>query len=123
MYGCANFSRYSSILASVAAASDLTLERGYENRPRIAGIDDVVEIAAAGGDVWMREFFPILFDLGFRRGSFVLALGDFLAKQDLDRSLRTHHRYFGGWPRDVEVASNVLGAHDVVRAAVGLAGY
>ena len=39
-----------------------------------------------------------------------------------DRALRAHHGDLRGRPGEVDVGAEVLGAHDVVRAAVGLAG-
>jgi hypothetical protein len=52
----------------------------------------------------------------------VLGLQDLLAAQDVDRALRAHHRDLRGRPGEVDVGAEVLGAHDVVGAAVGLAG-
>ena len=45
-----------------------------------------------------------------------------LAEDDVHRALRAHHRDLGRRPGEVDVAADVLAAHDVVRAAVGLAG-
>src|SRR4029453_587356 len=57
---------------------------------------------------------------GFR--FLVGGLIDLLLEQDLDRALGAHHGNLGGGPRQVDVASDVLGAHHVVGAAIGLAG-
>mmetsp|Transcript_53429 Transcript_53429/g.78040 ORF Transcript_53429/g.78040 Transcript_53429/m.78040 type:complete len:400 (+) Transcript_53429:208-1407(+) len=43
------------------------------------------------------------------------------AEDDLHRPLGAHHRHLGGGPGVVDVRAQVLAAHHVVRAAVGLA--
>src|SRR3990170_6057597 len=102
------------------ALAPQALQRIDQGGTRVAGIDDVVEIAVSRRDVGVREFFAILLDLRLRRGSRIVAVRDLLSKQDLDRPFRAHHRDLGSWPGDVEVAADVLRAHHVVRSAVSL---
>ena len=56
------------------------------------------------------------------RASIFGGIADIAAEDDLDRALRAHHRDLGRRPGVVDVAAQVLGAHDVVGAAIGLAG-
>src|SRR5690606_39865407 len=79
-----------------------------ETGPGVTRIDDIIEIAAARGDVRMREMLPILLDLRIGRGGRVFGFRDFPAIEDLDGSLRSHHGDLRRWPCDVEVAANVL---------------
>src|SRR5437867_2274240 len=97
------------------------LQRGYERRPCVPRVDDVVDVPSTSGDVGMRKLLSIFLDLCFCRSRFVFAFGDFLAKQNLHRSLRSHHGDLGRRPRDVEVAADVFRAHDVVGAAIRFA--
>src|SRR2546425_10065687 len=85
-------------------------ERRDQTRARIAGIDDVVEVAPRGGFIGVRELLPVLVDLLLGRLPFV---------QDLDRALRPHHRDLGGGPGDIVVAADMLGVQHVLRAALG----
>src|SRR6202012_5015631 len=48
--------------------------------------------------------------------------GEVAAVQDVDGSLGAHDGDLAGGPGEVDVAAEVLGAHDVVGAAVGFAG-
>ena len=43
-------------------------------------------------------------------------------REDVDGTLGAHDGDLGGRPGEVDVSAEVLGAHDVVGAAVGLAG-
>src|SRR6266550_2348854 len=97
------------------------LQRIDEGGPGVTWIDDVVEITASGGDVWMREHLAVFFDLGVCGCRLILALGDLFSKENLYRTLRSHHRNLSGRPRYVEVAADVFGAHDVVRSPICLA--
>src|SRR5258708_5622184 len=54
--------------------------------------------------------------IAFTRG------GQFTPVQDIDRALSPHDGDLRRRPRDVDVTAEVLGAHAVVRAAVGLPG-
>src|SRR5262245_15930111 len=92
-----------------------------ETRPRVARIDDVVDVAATRGDVRMRELVAVLVDLAVRGAVWIRAVVDLFSEQNLHRALWSHHRDLRRGPRDVVVAANVLGRHDVVRAAVRLA--
>src|SRR2546427_3416954 len=81
-------------------------------RPRVARIDDVVEVAARRRLIGMGELFAVLVGALFARFSFI---------ENLDRSLGTHDGDLRRGPGHVVVAADVLGAHDVVRAAIRLA--
>src|SRR5687768_6852049 len=105
------------------ALSPQCIEGVDETRSRIARIDDVVEVAAASRYVRMSELRPVLFNLLVRRLRGVRALCDFLAKENVHRAFRSHHSDLGRGPGNVEVATNVLGAHDVIRSAVRLSRY
>src|SRR3990172_4929039 len=59
------------------------------------------------------------FRLGLLR---VVRLDEFLPEDDADRPVRAHHGDLGGRVGEVHVRPDVLGRHDVVRAAVRLAG-
>ena len=98
------------------------LERVDQPRTRVARIDDVVDVAAGRGDVGMRELRAVL----ARSCASVASAGSPLSAISLLNRISTapfgpHHRDLRRGPRDVEVAADVLGAHDVVRAAVRLA--
>ena len=91
--------------------------------------DDRVDVAALGRDVGVGQRVVVLLDqLGTapvdgparrpRLGGFL----ELVAVEDVDRALGAHHRDLGGRPGDVDVGAEVLGAHHVVGAAVGLAG-
>ena len=63
--------------------------------------------------------------LGDESGAFrsrIIRRRDRVLEDDVDRALRAHHRDLRGRPGEVHVAADVLAAHDVVGAAVGLAG-
>ncbi len=77
----------------------------------VAGVNDVVEETAGGCEIRMREALTI----------FGLALlGRITLVEDLDRALGAHHRDFRRRPRDVVVAADMLGVHDVVCPTVRL---
>src|SRR5213078_817065 len=84
--------------------------------------DDRVDVAAFGGGVRVGQGVLVVGDEGGPGGVGVGGLGQLAAVQDVDRALRSHHRDLGGGPGEVEVGAEVLGAHHVVGAAVGLAG-
>src|SRR5437867_3401143 len=74
-------------------------ERVDQARPRVARVDDVVQIAARGGLIGVREFIAVFRDLLFGRLALV---------ENLDRALRPHHRDLRRGPGDVVVAADVL---------------
>ena len=80
--------------------------------------DDVVDVAQARRDEGVGEAFLVF---GLARGQ-GLGVAGLLAEDDLDRALGAHDRDLGGGPGVVDVAAQVLGAHDVIGAAIGLAG-
>ncbi len=56
-----------------------------------------------------------------RRAAGIVRLGELAAEDDVDRALGPHHGHLGRRPGEVEVGADVLAAHHVVGAAVGLA--
>src|SRR5437763_2382685 len=88
-------------------------ERVDQARPRVARVDDVVQVAPRRREVGVGELLPVL-GLAVVGGLFPLV-------QDFDRALRPHHRYLRARPGDVVIAPDVLRVHHVVRAAVRLA--
>ena len=97
-------------------------ERVDQPRPGVARVDHVVDVAPRGGGVRVGELLGVLVDQPRRRRRGISAPGDLVLEQDLDRALGSHHRDLRRRPGQVQVAPDVLGAHDVVGAAVGLAG-
>ena len=83
--------------------------------------DDVVDVAARRGGVRVGEPLLVVGDEPRALGRRIGRGGDRVAVEDVDRALGAHHRDLRGRPREVHVAADVLAAHDVVRAAVGLA--
>src|SRR5699024_12050725 len=88
--------------------------------------DHRVDVPALGGDVRVDEGVLVLglqlqtqlVDvLAVRRG-----LLELVAVDEPDGAGGTHDGDLRGGPREVDVRAHVLGAHDVVGAAVGLAG-
>src|SRR4051794_33295811 len=98
------------------------LECGDDLRPGLRRRDDVVDVAALSRRVRVGEARLVVVDellaaLVGRRGLLQVATVD-----DVHRALRAHDGDLGLRPGEVEVGEHVLGAHDVVGAAVGLAG-
>ena len=87
--------------------------------------DHRVDIAAFGRGVRVEQRVLVLLD-ELRAQLLALLVGfdrrERAAVQDVDRALRAHDGDLGGGPGEVEVGAQVLGAHDVVRAAERLAG-
>src|SRR6516162_5242584 len=88
----------------------------------VAGADDGVEVSALGGDVGIGEAVAELLDLGGALGLGVVGLLELAAVDDVDRAFRAHHGDFGGGPGIVDVGADVLGGHDAIGSAIGLAG-
>src|SRR5204863_442565 len=97
------------IIFVVDAYDAMTSDRVY--RPRLSHEEAVDELRRCAGT----QFDPLIVD------AFVGRL-ELLPEDDVHRPLRPHHRHLRRRPGEVEVGPNVLRAHDVVRAAVGLAG-
>src|SRR5262249_38717464 len=94
---------------------------GNDLRTRVGGLDDVVDVAERRGDVGIGELLVVLGDQAGPFGGRFFRLVGFLLVQDVDGTLGAHDGQLGTGPRHVVVGADVLGAHDVVRAAVGLA--
>src|SRR3954463_11509606 len=59
------------------------VERVDQPRACVARVDDVVDVAAAGGDVRVRELRRVLGHLGVHRGGRVVRFGDLALVDDL----------------------------------------
>ena len=97
-------------------------ERLDQPRPGVPRVDHVVDVAARGRGVRVGELRGVLLDQPGGGGGRIVGLRDLLLEEDLDRALGAHHRDLRRGPGEVEVAPDVLGAHDVVGATVRLAG-
>src|ERR1700722_5905891 len=86
------------------------------------GADDGVDVAALGGGVGVGEGVLVLLDLPLAQRLGVVGAGEFAAVEDVDGARCAHDGDLGGGPGEVDVRAEVLGAHDVVGAAVGFAG-
>ena len=86
------------------------------------GADDGVDVAAFGGGVRVGEGVFVLGGFLLAELAGVVGGGQFAAVEDADGAGGAHDGDLGGGPGEVDVAAEVLGAHDVVGAAVGLAG-
>ena len=93
-------------------------ERPGDPRARVRRKDHFIDEAPLGDREGVGETGFILLGMGFDLNRVV----EFAAEENLDGTLRTHHRDLGGWPRKVDIAAKMLGTHDVVGAAIGLAG-
>src|SRR5208337_1456928 len=88
---------------------------------RIGRLDNIIDQAAASGDVGGREGRAVLLDqLGATRGLVVGCL-HLLAEDDLDGAFGPHDGDLGGWPGKNAIGPQVLRAHGQMCAAVGLA--
>src|SRR5262245_8086058 len=92
-------------------------ERPADPPTRLARHDNVVDVAAVSGDERVGELLSVL--LGALGD--LLWIAEVLAENDLHRALRPHYRDLGRRPREVDVAAQVLRAHDVVGPTVRLA--
>lgn len=108
---------------------DLALQqsqRGADVTAGVRGRDHRVDVAAFGRDIRVDEgVLVLLLKLESQRVDVLALLCGFLevlAVDEADSAGRAHHGDLGGRPSDVDVAAHVLGAHDAVGAAVGLAG-
>lgn len=72
--------------------------------PGVVRHDDVVDIAAVAGDKRVGEALPVF--LGAGRD--LVRIADVAAKDDFDRALRPHHRYFRRRPGEINVAAQVF---------------
>jgi ABC-type Fe3+-hydroxamate transport system substrate-binding protein len=88
------------------------------------GLDHVVDVAALGGDVGVGEALLVVLAISSARArsSGRRRLGELLAVDDVDRALGPITAISAVGQAKVEVGAEVLGVHDVVGAAVGLAG-
>ena len=82
--------------------------------------DHVVDVAALRSGVRVRELLLVVGDQlrALRIG--VAGVVELAAEDDVHRAVRPHHGDLRSRPGEVEVGADVLGAHDVICAAVGL---
>src|SRR5438876_9720418 len=97
-------------------------EAGRKARPRVTRQDDLVHVAALGGDVRIGELLPVFASLRVFEGARIGRGVHLATVEDVHRALGPHHRDLGRRPRQVHVTPDVLRRHDVVRASVRLAG-
>ena len=94
--------------------------------PGVRRGDDRVDIAALGGDIRVGEGLLVVLDeAGAGRVDIPAGVDDILdllAVEDVHRALGAHDGDLPGWPGQVDIGAEVLGAHDVIRPAVGLPG-
>ena len=114
MFPCLRFGPGTRLVSSVSSAV-------ISLRPRLVRHDHVVDVAALGRRVGVGEprlvvVHQLLAPLVGRRGALDVAPVD-----DVHGALGPHHRHLRLRPGEVEVGQHVLGVHDVVGAAVGLA--
>src|SRR4051812_23178249 len=88
--------------------------------PGLGRPDDVVDIATGRGDVRVRELCLVRRNEPATLGRLVLGSGKLVLVDDVDRTVGAHDGDLGARPCEVDVAADVLAAHYVVRAAVGL---
>src|SRR5437763_16066736 len=97
------------------------LERADEPRTRLLGRDDLVDVAELGGLEGVGERLPVVGDEPLALALGVLRALDLVAEDDVDGAVRAHDGDLGRRVGEVHVAADVLGGHDDVGAAVGLA--
>ena len=85
-------------------AIEFTALRCQERAGHVVGVFGG-KLGAHGGNIFARFF-----------GSL-----DLVTEQNVDRTLTTHNRDFGGWPSQVDVGSELFRAHNDVSTAVSLA--
>ena len=115
MFPCFLRGFVSRLSASISSAA---IRRGRVSRRQ----DHVVDVAAGCRDVRVVEPRLVLGDEPPPLGDRVVGRRDLVLEDDVDRALGAHHRDLRRRPGEVHVAPDVLGAHDVVGAAVRLAG-
>src|SRR3954470_14656832 len=89
------------------------LERRDELRPCLVRDDDVVDVAALGRRVRVREARLVVVDQALAALVRRRRLLELAAVDDVDGALRAHHRDLRRRPREVEVGEHVLRGHDV----------
>src|ERR1700730_5479844 len=97
-------------------------QRVDEHGAGLLGLDDVVDVAALGRVVGVGELLTVVLDQLRGLGGGIRGLGDVPAGDDVHRALGAHAGDLRGGPGHVVIGTDVLAAHDVVGAAIGLAG-
>ena len=100
-----------------ASISSAAIRRGRVSDGRMTCVD----VPARRRGVGIRELRLVLPHQPRRSAAGSLRACDAVAEDDVDRPLDAHDRDLGGGPREVHVAPDVLAAHDVIGAAIGLA--
>src|ERR1700736_3118873 len=97
-------------------------QRADQLSARTTRLDDVVDVAALGGDVRVGELLGVLRHQLSPPCKWICCRSQLSMKHDVDGALRPHDCDLRRRPGNVEVGPDVLGAHDAVRTAVRLAG-
>src|ERR1051325_1813556 len=98
------------------------LERADDLRSRLFRLDDLVDVAELGGLERIGERAPVLRDQPAPLAVGILRPLELVPEDDVDRALRAHDGDLRGREGEVDVAPEMLRRHDVVGAAVRLAG-
>ena len=94
----------------------------YDLRPRLGGVDNVVDEAQARGDVRVHELVFILADEPLPRLVRLVGLSYLLPVNDVHGPFGAHHGDLSSGPRVVDVTSKTFAAHDYIGAAIRLSG-
>ena len=103
----------------------LTFQHGKTTDELTAGLlwqNNLVDKAALCGPVGVGELLGIIRLFLCQLSGGVFSRLDLSSENDLGSTLCTHHGNLRRWPSEVEIGTDVLGVHNVVRPAVGLAG-
>src|SRR3972149_5393364 len=82
----------------------------YENRSRLAWLDNIIQVTSFSSDVGVCKFFPVLLHKLHPCSFWILRLCNLVSEDDVDGAFRTHYRYLRGRPSQVGVCPYVLAA-------------
>ena len=72
--------------------ADRHFERRDQSRPRLGGVDHVVDVQVLGGPVRVGELVTVFLDLFLEKFVGILGVGQFLSEDNWCRAFRVHHR-------------------------------
>ncbi len=98
-------------------------QRANYSRPRLVGLDHVVDITPLGRHKRIRKTLAILFYFGPPALIRICRFLQFTPVQDAHCALRSHHRNLCRGIREIDICPQMFRAHHAVRAAVCLASY